>query len=132
MESELAEKTRRAYAAIARRDIEGIAELCHPDFEFTSLIRESEGGVYRGQEGLREFLDPLFEVLADWRPEIESMEEQGDRMLVKLRVYGTPPGGSVPMDQVMWQVIRFRSELAYRWDFFRTEEEARAALAADG
>ena len=31
----------------------------------------------------------------------------------------------------MWQVVRFRDGLAIRWDFFRTEEEARAALAAD-
>ncbi len=30
----------------------------------------------------------------------------------------------------MWQVIEFRNARALRWDFFRTEEEARAALGA--
>ena len=29
----------------------------------------------------------------------------------------------------MWQAIRLRDGLAIRWDFLRTEEEARAALS---
>lgn len=128
MESDLAQKARRAYAAFARRDIDAIAELCDPEFEFTSLIRESEGSVYRGYEGLREFLDSLTEVLPDWAPEIEEIEEHGDRLLVKARTRATPPGGSTPMEQKMWQAIWFRDGLALRWDFFRTEEEARAAI----
>ena len=49
---------------------------------------------------------------------------------MKATIYATPPGGNVPIEQVMWQAIRLRDGLAVRWDFFRTEEEARAAFAA--
>jgi hypothetical protein len=56
---------------------------------------------------------------------------RGDRMLVRARIYATPPGGDVPMEQVVWHAIRLRDGLAIRWDFFRTEDEARAALVAD-
>ena len=53
-------------------------------------------------------------------------------MLVKATVKASPPGSDVPMEQVVWQAIRLRDGLAIRWDFFRTEEEARAALSTLG
>ena len=124
-------KVRRAYAAVLNRDFDALVAITHPDVVFTSMIRESEGGVYRGHEGMREFFESLLEVLPDWRPELEDVEDHGDRMLVRARIYASPPGGDVPMEQVVWHVIRLRDGLAIRWDFFRTEEEARAALAAE-
>jgi ketosteroid isomerase-like protein len=120
----------RAYAAFAERDLEAIVEISHPDVEFTSLTMESEGMIYRGHDGLREYFERLLDVLPDWRPKLEEVEEHGDRGLVKARISATPSGGSVSVEQVMWQVVRFQDGLAIRWDFFRTEEEARAALDA--
>ena len=120
---------RRAYEAFARRDVDTLIELCDPELEFTSLIRESEGVTYRGHDGLREYLDSLLDVLPDWRPILEHAEVHGDQVLVRLRIHATPPGGDVPIEQEIWQVIRFRDGLSIRWDFFRTETEARGALA---
>jgi ketosteroid isomerase-like protein len=121
---------RRAYAAVSNRDFDALVAITHPDIVFTSMIRESEGGVYRGHEGVREFFESLLEVLPDWRPELEDVDDHGDRLLVRARIHASPPGGDVAMEQVLWQAIRLRDGLAVRWDFFRTEEEARAALAA--
>ena len=121
---------RQAYEAFTRRDLDTLTKLTHPDVEFTSLLRESEGVTYRGHEGLREYLDSLVEVLPDWRPIMEGAEVHGDRVLVRLRIHATPPGGDMPIEQQIWQVIRFRDELSLGWDFFRTEDEARAALGA--
>ena len=126
-----AERVRRAYAAFAERDFETICELSDPEVEFTSLTMESEGVIYHGHDGLREYLTRLVDVLPDWRPELEEMEEHGEQVLARTRTRATPHGGSVPVEQVMWQVIRYRGDLAVRWDFFRTEEEARASLAGD-
>ena len=120
---------RRAYEAFARRDIDTLIELSDPEVEFTSLIRESEGVTYRGHEGLREYLESLVDVLPDWRPIMEDAEVHGDQVLVRLRIHATPPGGDVPIEQQIWQVLRFRDGLSIRWDFFRTETEARGALA---
>ena len=130
MSEELVQKTYGAYDAFARRDFDALAALCDPDVRFTSLVMESEGTEYRGYDGLREYFDALTDVLPDWRPEVEMVEDHDDRVLVRARIFATPHGGSVPLEQVMWQVIRFRNGRALRWDFFRTEEEARAALAA--
>ena len=124
------ELVHRAYAAFARRDFDAVEALSAPDVEFTSLVMESEGTTYRGHEGLRSYLTQMVEVLPDWRPEIETVEQHGDEVLVKARVQATPTGGSVPVEQVMWQVVRVRDDRATHWAFFRTEEEARAALGA--
>jgi ketosteroid isomerase-like protein len=129
--TDLVARVRLVYAAFAQRDLDTIIENSHPDVEFTSLTMESEGTTYRGHEGLREYFDRLLDVLPTWRPEIEEIEQHGDFILVRTRIQATPSGGSVPVEQVMWQLIRFRGDLAVRWDFFRTEEEARAALAGD-
>ena len=126
--TDLAAQTRRAYAAFAERDLATLAELCDPEVEFTSLTMESEGTVYRGYDGLREYFDRLLEVLPDWRPELELVEVHSDGVLARAHIYATPSGGSVAVEQVMWQVVRFRDGLAIRWDFFRSEEEARTAL----
>lgn len=129
--TDLVARVRLVYTAFAQRDLDTIIENSHPDVEFTSLTMESEGTTYRGHEGLREYFDRLLDVLPTWRPEIEEIEQHGDFILVRTRIQATPSGGSVPVEQVMWQLIRFRGDLAVRWDFFRTEEEARAALAGD-
>ncbi len=130
MSDERLQKTYRAYDAFARRDFDALAALCEPDCTFRSLVMESEGTEYRGYDGLREYFDSLTDVLPDWRPEVEMVEDHDDRVLVRARIFATPHGGSVPLEQVMWQVIEFRNERALRWEFFRTEEEARAALSA--
>jgi ketosteroid isomerase-like protein len=123
------ELVRRAYRAFQERDFETIAELSDPDVSFTSLIMESEGTEYRGRDGLREYLNRLVDVLPDWSPQIEQAELHDEAALVRARIRATPPGGSVPVEQTMWQVIRFRDDRALHWDFFRTEEEARDALS---
>lgn len=122
------ELVRRAYRAFEERDFDVIVELSDPEVSFTSLIMESEGVQYHGAKGLREYLDRLVDVLPDWAPHMEEVELHGDKILVRARIRATPPGGSVPMEQTMWQVIHFRDLRALRWDFFRTEEEARNAL----
>jgi ketosteroid isomerase-like protein len=124
-----AERVKRGYAAFQSGDFDELVAVTHPDVVFTSMIRESEGGEYRGHDGVREFFDSLLEVLPDWKPQLEYFEDYGDRMLVKARITARPPGGDVPMEQVVWQAVRLQDGLAIRWDFFRTEEEARAALA---
>lgn len=121
----------RAYNAFAERDFDAIAEITHPEVEFTSLVMESEGTTYRGLDGLREYFERIVDVLPDWRPEVQEIEAHGDLALVRNRTYATPPGGSVPVEQAMWQVVRLRDGLAYRWEFFRSEDEARSALAAE-
>ena len=122
---------RRAYATLAAGDVDSFFELVHADLEFTSLIQESEGGTYRGNEGVRQYLDSMLSILPDWRPTVEHTEPFPAGVLVKARVSATGPGSGAAVEQAMWQVGFFQGDLIREWRFFRTEKEARHYAATD-
>lgn len=123
-----AELAREAFAALQQRDLDGFLELMDPDVEFTSLIQESEAKLYCGHAGVRKFLDEMLSVFPDWRPEVESAESFGETALVKVRFQGTGTGSGMSVEQTAWQVAHGRDGKVVGWRFFRTEDEARAAL----
>jgi hypothetical protein len=97
--------------------------------EFTSLIAESEAKLFCGHQGVLQFFDQMLSVFPDWRPKVESAESAGDSALVKVRFEGTGAGSGTTVEQVAWQVAHSRHGKVTGWCFFRTEEEAREALA---
>jgi ketosteroid isomerase-like protein len=121
------EMARRLYEALNRGDLDAFTAGISPDVEFRSLVAEAEGNVYRGHEGVREWWRDVAEALGGLEFDAQEIRAVGsDGILARIRVKGEASG--LPVEQTMWQVIRFRDRLAIRWDFFRTEEEARAAL----
>jgi len=111
-----------------RRDVERFLNYIHPDVEFTSLIMESEGVVYRGHVGVRKFLDSLLSVLPNWQMFEEDIEDLGDAMLVKARSVASGAGSGVSVEQTMWQALRMADGQVLAWSLFRTEDEAREAI----
>ena len=134
MASHNVEMLKRGYAAFQKRDFDELVAVTHPDIEFTSLIRECEGMHTRGHEGVREFFESLLDVLPDWIPVLDSYEDHGDGACSR-KPLATPArlAATSRWSRWMWQAIPRgeRDGLAIRWDFFRTEEEARAALMDD-
>jgi ketosteroid isomerase-like protein len=124
-----AELAEEAFAALARRDFDAFLDLMDPDVEFTSLIAESEAKLFCGHQGVRQFFDQMLSVFPDWRPTVESAESHGDSALVKVRFEGTGAGSGMTVEQVAWQVARARDGKVTGWCFYRTEEEARAAIS---
>ncbi len=129
MSRENVELVRNAYAAFRRRDTDRLLALVHPDAEFSSLIMEADARVYRGHAGLREYLRAVLEVLPDWEPTEETIEDFGDTLLVKARINASGAGSGARVEQVMWQVLTIRDGKAQSWRFFRSEAEAREAAA---
>jgi ketosteroid isomerase-like protein len=114
---------RKGYAAVNRGDIEGLLESVHPDVEFTSLIAEAEGEVFKGHEGVRRWWEQVVIPLGGLHGEIEEVRDLGgDRLLA--RVAGTYRPSGVEVHQTVWNVTRFRDGKATGWEFFRTEDEA--------
>jgi ketosteroid isomerase-like protein len=124
-----ADLAREAFAALERRDFDGFLDLMDPDVEFTSLIAESEAKLFCGHQGVLQFFDQILSVFPDWRPKVESAESIGDSALVKVRFEGTGAGSGTTVEQVAWQVAHARHGKVTGWCFFRTEQEAREALA---
>jgi ketosteroid isomerase-like protein len=82
MSRENVEVVRRAFAALARRDVDVWVTEWHPECEFIPIFARVEGRAYHGHDGLRRFDE---EIDADWslfevRP--EEFRDFGDRVLV--------------------------------------------------
>jgi ketosteroid isomerase-like protein len=124
MSGENVERFRRAYEAFNRRDLDAFVDFCDPEVEFVSLIAESEGQVYRGHEGVRQFWRQQDEAFDSISAEIEQITEHGDRMIIGLcfRAHGRESG--VPVEQHSWQAARIREARVTWWGFFRTRAEA--------
>ena len=73
---------RRTYPAFNRRDISGFLESLDPDVEWIPIMASLEGRVYRGHDGVRQWVEQLE---ADWEifeVHTEEFRDLGDRVLV--------------------------------------------------
>jgi ketosteroid isomerase-like protein len=64
MSQENVEVVRAAYAAFNARDVDGLLRLSAEDCEWQPLRAQLEGIVYRGHEGVRQFVSDMDE---DWK-----------------------------------------------------------------
>ena len=118
-----------AYDALNRRDLEAFVALSDPEVEVVSLIAESEGGTYRGHEGVREWWRDVAGSLGGIQFEAEEIRELDDEtLLVRVRTAGEV--ADVQVEQVMWQAIAIRDGLALWWQPFRSKREALEGLEA--
>ncbi|MGH2922961.1 MAG: nuclear transport factor 2 family protein [Solirubrobacterales bacterium] len=80
MSSEEVEIVRRGYELLSAGDLEGIAPLIHDDFELRPPIAGTTiGAVYRGADGLRQYVADLQEAWASFSQEPEELIDLGDR-----------------------------------------------------
>ena len=120
---------RAAYAALNRNDIDSFLDYVDPDVEFNSLIAESEGPMFRGHDGVREWWARVARSLGGLRYEAGEIVDLGDRALAELVVMGKV--SDVEVTQRMWQAFKVRDGRAYWWWTCRTESEARDLVGAE-
>jgi len=132
MSRENEEFARRAYDAFSRGDWDVFVELIDPDVEFTSLLLEAEGGIYRGHEGAREYFESLRGVFGDWHSEILGMRDFGETLVIQSRAVGTGGASGVELEQEFWQAVRVSNGKVVWWKFCRTEDEALEAVGLRG
>ena len=118
---------RSSYEAFQRRDLEEFLSHHDPDVEFRSLVLEVEG-VYRGHDGLRAWWENVVDVFPDWMPQIEDAHEAGNRVLLRVRVEGHGTGTGIDLDRHAWNVVEVHDGRVTSSAFYRTEEEALAAM----
>jgi ketosteroid isomerase-like protein len=82
MAPENLEIPRRAIEAYGRGDIPGFLELLDEDVEWIPIMATLEGRVYRGHEGVRQWLDDLANYWEYFEPRYEEYRDLGDRVLV--------------------------------------------------
>lgn len=97
------ENIHAATEAFGRRDAEAVLSLgVHEDAEFKTLIASVEGGeagVYRGHDGLRQWMRELDEQMEDLGGEVTEVHDLGEgRYLAAGRFFGTGKGSGARFD----------------------------------
>jgi ketosteroid isomerase-like protein len=77
------------FEAFNRRDASGLVALCDEEMEFLAVTAEAVGRMspYVGPNGLREYLTDVAEVWEELLITAKEIESEGDRILVRGRVY---------------------------------------------
>lgn len=124
---------RRGYAAYSRGDLPGALEFIDPRFEIhTSGAFLDEGRVYRGHDGVREFLAMLSEAFEDVSYEPEEIVEAGaDRYVVLARLRGRGKASGVETDVRFAHLWTVREGRAIRMRAFLDRAEALRAAGLE-
>lgn len=125
MSEDQVEQVRLAVDATNRHDLPTLDAMTSEEFEFHSTFAASEGGVFRGRHGVRDYFDTLDEVFDDMRIEIEEITDAGeDRIVVVVRVTGRGKGSGANVEQRNGQVWRFVGRRIVRIDSYLNPTDA--------
>ena len=132
MSEENVEAYKRAVEAINRRDVEALLPELDPEVEWHSAILIGMGGketVYRGHEGIREWLRDLFETLSEFEAEYPEVRDLGERVLALGHLRARGAGSGAEIESPLGVVADFRNGRGLR---ARTYLDHREALEAAG
>jgi ketosteroid isomerase-like protein len=116
---------RLAVNAANHRDVAVLDAIWSEQAEFHSTFAASEGRVFRGRQGTRDYFAALGEVFDDMRVDIEEITEAGeDRLVVVVRVTGRGKGSGANVEQRNGQVWTFAGGKIARVDSYMSRTEA--------
>ena len=118
------ELTRRVYEAFNRGDIDTCLTLADEDAEISSRLAPLAEGSYRGHEGMRRWLQNLWDAFPDWRSELVEVRDAGSMTVATVRIQGHGRESGAPLDQTIWQVLWWRDGKCIRLKPYDSESEA--------
>ena len=127
MSQENVELYYQAVDAFNRRDLDAFLALMDAEVEVGSRLVVMEGG-YHGHDGVRRWWKNLFDAFPDFASEVLEVQDHGDVTLVALRNGGHGVGGDTPVEDLIWQVARWRDRTIVEWSSHDTQAEALEAV----
>jgi ketosteroid isomerase-like protein len=120
------DRLRAAYDAYNRGDAESAADLASEDIEVHPPPTSLDPEPFRGRDALLKYLEPnLFEFQ---RAEPAEFLEEGDRILVAVKVHARGRGSGVELHDQAFHVWTVQDERAVRFEVFVDRDDALAAL----
>jgi ketosteroid isomerase-like protein len=121
------EVVRRCYAAWNAGDLTGLEQLLAPDVEIDATDRVINPERYLGVEGFRRMAAELSDIWDEWRVEVPSMTEHGERILVTHEVHARGKGSGVELVRTYWSVWTVRGGRVARLSLHVERDQALAA-----
>ena len=122
---------KRAFDAINRRDAEALLSELDPEVEWHAAILIAMGGkqtVYRGHEGVREWLRDLYETLSEFQAEYPDVRDLGDRTVAIGHVYARGTASEVEIESAHATVVEFKNGKGIRIQTFLDPKDAFEAV----
>jgi ketosteroid isomerase-like protein len=109
-------------------------ELFHPDVEVHMFRGSPISGPYRGHDGLRRWRDDTFDVIQEWRLELDEVitGDDPDVIVAMQRFVGRMQHTDLPANFPLAVVARFRDGLIFRFEGYRERSEALEAAGLRG
>jgi ketosteroid isomerase-like protein len=131
MSQENVEAFRRGVEAYNRRDVGAFLELFEPGVEWhplTQVMFGEEATVYRGHEGIRQFMREVDEALAEVQIEQLEIRDLGERLVVsgRLRARGRASGAETE-SPISWVVEFEYSKVIRMRDYLDLKDALEAA-----
>jgi ketosteroid isomerase-like protein len=115
--------------ALNRGDVDGMLARMHPEFEWRPLeASPAAGGVYRGHEQVRRYVEDWLGTFDDLRLDLEDPAEAGDRVVAMVRGHGRGRASGLQLDTRFFQVWTIRRRAAVRMEEYATREQALAEV----
>ena len=127
-------ETLRRYHARLNETGEPALELVHPDVEIHMFRGSPIPGPYRGHDGLRRWRRDTFDVIQDWRLELDEVVagDDPDVIVALQRFVGPMQHTDLPANFPLAVVVRFRDGLIVRLEGYRSRSEALEAAGLSG
>lgn len=113
--------------AFNERDTERLVGAVHEDVEVRGrIVAAAEEGVWRGPEGVRDWLRETYATFEEFRAEVEEMRVLGDRVVTVTHVRARESAGGAELDTPAVYVTTFRDGLVVRHESYADLVEAAA------
>jgi ketosteroid isomerase-like protein len=112
MSQENVEAFKRGIDAYNRRDVEALLDIHDREVEWHPVLQVLLGGeatVYRGHEGVREFVHDLHEAFAEVHIEIAEVRDLGDRLVASGRLHARGKVSGAEVDSPIGYVVEFKN-----------------------
>ena len=125
MSQENVELAREVMDALSRGDHARLVALADPEVEWRSFFAElGEGGVYRGLEGMRRYVDDLADAWEIVRADVDDEVGVGDVVLLVGRIHYRGKGSGAEDETPAGWMLKFRQGKVVRFRAFRDPEQA--------
>ena len=119
-------ETLRRYHHLLNETREPPLELFHRDVEIHMFRGSPIPGPYRGHEGVQQWRDDVFDVIEEWRLELDEVVtgDDPDVMVAVQRFVGRMQHTELEANFPLAVLVRFRDGLIVRFEGYRDRAEA--------
>jgi ketosteroid isomerase-like protein len=133
IDPELERRLREAFDAWNRGERVFDPEWTTPDVEVHSAVGDFGATPYRGQEGVRRWVDDMTEAFDEWRLDLDEVEEFAPgRVLGVGSVHLRGRGSGVSVDQPCAWIFDHADGVVSRFEPFLNRVDEARAIAAEG